>query len=182
MTLPDGCLSPCGGVHTCHVVHPAIVCQIRQIPSFYILNFLLLKSCFIDWVEGYKSEGEDDPSSSRIICPNVRAPKTVCKYTATPRRKKYTLSSVFCLLFLAVLLLQKLIGASEGGRRCDQIDINIQYLHQAFGSLKEVLPTLRLRALLMPVDDCLIRHAVLVVQDLQKRDDGSEHLTSDLHL
>jgi hypothetical protein len=57
-----------------------------------------------------------------------------------------------------------------------------QYLHQALGSLKEVLATLRLGALLMPVDDCLIRHAVLVIQDLQKRDDGSEHLTPDLHL
>ena len=59
-------------------------------------------------------------------------------------------------------------------------DINIQYLDQAFGSLNEVLATLRLGALLMPVDDCLIRHAVLVIQDLQKRDDGSEHLTPDL--
>jgi hypothetical protein len=43
----------------------------------------------------------------------------------------------------------------------------MQYLHQAFGSLEEVLATLRLRALLMPVDDCLIRHTVLVIQDLQ---------------
>jgi hypothetical protein len=74
-----------------------------------------------------------------------------------------------CLLFLAVffLLLQKLVGASGGARRCKSNNINMQYLHQAFGSLKEVLATLGLRALLMPVDDCLIRHAVLVIQDLQ---------------
>jgi hypothetical protein len=41
------------------------------------------------------------------------------------------------------------------------------YLHQALGSLEEMLATLRLGALLMPVDDCLIGHAVLVIQDLQ---------------
>jgi hypothetical protein len=41
------------------------------------------------------------------------------------------------------------------------------YLHQALRSLEEVLATLRLRPLLVPVDDRLIGHAILVVQDLQ---------------
>ena len=60
------------------------------------------------------------------------------------------------------------------------MNIDIQYLHQAFGSFEEVLATLRLRALLMPVDDRLIRHAILVIQDLQRVTMGSEHLTPDL--
>jgi hypothetical protein len=44
-----------------------------------------------------------------------------------------------------------------------------RYLHQALGGFEEVLATLRLGALLVPVDDRLIRYAVLVVQDLKSK-------------
>jgi len=38
---------------------------------------------------------------------------------------------------------------------------------ELYMDIEEVLATLRLRAFLMPIDDCLIRHAVLVIQDLE---------------
>ena len=110
-------------------------------------------------------------------CPS---PELYVNTQRTPRRKKYTLSFLllFFSLFLAVfLLLQKLVGGirKREGEAIKTTSI-CSYLHQALGSLEEMLATLRLGALLMPVDDCLIRHAVLVIQDLQKRGDGSEHL------
>ena len=44
-----------------------------------------------------------------------------------------------------------------------------RYLHQALGGFEEVLATLRLGTLLVPVDDRLIRYAILVVQDLKSK-------------
>jgi hypothetical protein len=41
-------------------------------------------------------------------------------------------------------------------------------LDQALGGLQEVLSSLRLRSLLVPVDDRLIRDAVLIVQNLRE--------------
>ena len=42
-----------------------------------------------------------------------------------------------------------------------------QYLHQALCGREEVLATLGLRAFLVPIYDRLVRHAILVVQDLR---------------
>ena len=42
------------------------------------------------------------------------------------------------------------------------------YLDKRFGRLQEVLTALRLGALLVPVDDSLVRDTVLVIQHLNK--------------
>jgi hypothetical protein len=93
------------------------------------------------------------------------------------RRKKYTLGFLFTLPRCLPAPAKTSRGRQKGEEDVIKTPSNIQYLHQAFGGLEEVLATLRLRALLMPVDDCLIRHAVLVIQDLQSVTMGSEHLT-----
>lgn len=42
----------------------------------------------------------------------------------------------------------------------------VTYLHEGLRSVEEVLPTLRLGAFLVPVDDRLVRDTILVVQNL----------------
>ena len=101
-------------------------------------------------------------------CEHEEAHAPVCILEARRGQGAQCRRSAVCLLFLAVFLrLQELIERQKGSKGC-QGTYHIRYLHQAFCSLKEVLATLRLRALLVPVDDCLIRHTVLVIQDLQK--------------
>ena len=43
------------------------------------------------------------------------------------------------------------------------------YLDQCLGSVQEMLPALGLRALLVPINDSLIRYTILIVQNLWPR-------------
>lgn len=115
-------------------------------------------------------------------CPS---PELYVNTQRTPRRKKYTLSFLF-LFFTLPRCLPAPAKTSRGVRRREGDAIKTtsicSYLHQALCSLKEMLATLRLGTLLMPVDDCLIRHTVLVIQDLQNVGMVLSTCHLDLHL
>lgn len=109
-------------MHTCHVVHPAISHTYSMSNSY----FLFLKSCFIDWVQGY-NKARARTTHPAVVTYNMSecpSPELVCKYTATPRRKKYTLLSCFLFTLPRCLLpapAKTSRGTSEGGKRYVQI-------------------------------------------------------------
>ena len=79
------------------------------------------------------------------------------------------------LFLVALLLLEELRGRASACQH--PLEPNLQtargeddtHLDERLGRLEEVLPALRLRALLVPIDDRLVRDTVLVVQNLVGR-------------
>lgn len=73
--------------------------------------------------------------------------------------------SSLLLLVIALLLLQELFGSISSR---STLLTYIAYLDKRLSRVQEVLSTLGLRALLVPINDSLVRDTVLIVQNLHK--------------